>query len=552
MYAHLWNAGVRPSVWTMAPVLSGCESRARQAIVQPPEPTEQPAFPSMNHEHHDIVIIGAGLSGIGMACHLLADDPDADLVILEGRDSLGGTWDLFRYPGIRSDSDMHTLGYDFKPWRNPKAIADGPAILDYIRETAAEHDVERRIEYRQALKSAAWSSADSAWTLAVESAGVTRTICARVLIMCAGYYRYESGHTPEFPGSERFRGTIIHPQHWPRDFDHAGKRIVVIGSGATAVTLVPELAKTAESVTMLQRSPTYMIAFPDVDHIANILRWLLPEQLAYRLTRWKNIRLQRLIFRLARRRPGFVRRLLVGHARRTLGKDYDVDTHFNPAYNPWEQRLCLVPNNDFFDSISAGHATVVTDHIETFTESGLRTRSGLELEADVIVTATGLELQLMGGADFSVDGEPVDFGKRFTYRGTMIDGVPNMVSAFGYINASWTLRADLVARFTCRLLAHMQKSGTAVCTPTRRETDRDMQPQAYLTGFSSGYLLRVMDQLPKQGDREPWLNPQDYLADRARFLDEPLDDGVLVFTPAAATGDMSNTTDAPEKAVATS
>jgi cation diffusion facilitator CzcD-associated flavoprotein CzcO len=350
--------------------------------------------------------------------------------------------------------------------------------------------------------------------------------------MCAGYFRYDRGHRPDFPGEERYGGTLVHPQHWPGDLDYTNRNIVIIGSGATAVTLLPELAKRAEHVTMLQRSPTYMIAFPDRDLIANILRKVLPERLAYRLTRWKNIRLQTFIFKLARKRPNFVRRLLVGHARRMLGKDFDVDRHFNPAYNPWEQRLCLVPNDDLFEAIKSGKASVVTDQIRTFTDTGIELESGERLDADIIVTATGLEISVLGGVQFSVDGEPVDFADRVAYKGVMMRDVPNMISTFGYINASWTLRADLVAQFACRVLDHMQAGDFASVTPRLRASDTDMPMQPYLTGFSSGYLARVMHRLPKQGDREPWLNPQDYLGDRERFLEAPLDDGVLEFAAA--------------------
>lgn len=487
--------------------------------------------------YHDVVIIGAGLSGIGAACHLRAELPDIDFVILEGRERMGGTWDLFRYPGIRSDSDMHTLGYRFKPWKDAKAIADGPAILQYIRETASEHDIEGRIRYRQRLIKAEWSSEDCVWTLNVESGEnrESRQIRCRFLLMCAGYYSYEHGHTPDFPGRERFAGPIVHPQAWPEDLDYSGKRVVVIGSGATAVTLLPELAKSAAHVTMLQRSPTYMIAFPDEDIIANVLGKILPERLAYRITRWKNIRLQAFIFRTARTRPRFARWLLVGHARRTLGPDYDVDKHFNPRYDPWEERLCLIPNSDLFETIRSGRASVVTDRIESFTESGILLESGESIEADIIVTATGLDIVVLGGVEFHVDGKRVEFPKTYTYKGVMIEGVPNMISTFGYINASWTLRADLIARFSCRVLGHMQETGSRQCVPVVRTEDEGMAAQPWVTGFSSGYLQRVMDQLPKQGDREPWLNSQNYFEDREKFLKGALDDGTLRFEGAART-----------------
>ena len=483
-------------------------------------------------EYHDVVIIGAGLSGIGAACHLQASLPDLGYIILEGRDRMGGTWDLFRYPGIRSDSDMHTLGYRFKPWKDAKAIADGPAILAYIRETAAEHGVEKRIRYRHRLVRADWSSDDCVWTLSVETddGEEARQIRCGFLLMCAGYYSYEHGHTPVFPGREQFRGRIVHPQSWPDDLDYGGKRVVVIGSGATAVTLLPELAKQAAHVVMLQRSPTYMIAFPDEDIIANVLGKILPAKLAYRITRWKNIRLQAFIFRVARRRPRFARWLLVGHARRALGPDFDVEKHFNPRYEPWEQRLCLVPNDDLFETIRSGRASVVTDRIRSFTETGILLESGQSVDADIIVTATGLDIVVLGDVDFFVDGTRVDLSGAFTYKGVMIEGVPNMISTFGYINASWTLRADLIARFACRVLGHMRDSGFRKSVPMLRAEDEGMATRPWITGFSSGYLQRVMGELPKQGDRAPWLNSQDYFADRRNFLEGRLDDGVLCFS----------------------
>ena len=484
----------------------------------------------VSSEFHEVVIIGAGLSGIGTACHLKAALPDTDFIILEGRDNLGGTWDLFRYPGIRSDSDMHTLGYRFKPWTEAKAIADGPSILRYLQETAAEHDIDRHIRYRHQLRQAEWSTDDRTWTLTVETDdGEPKQIRCGFLLMNAGYYSYEHGHTPEFAGRERFTGTIVHPQDWPEDLDYDGKRIVVIGSGATAVTLLPELAKRAADVVMLQRSPTYMFSWPDEDAVANFLRKVLPEMLAYRITRWKNIRMQSFVFGFARKRPKLARRFLVGHVRKVLGPDYDVDTHFNPHYDPWEERLCLVPNDDLFETIQSGRASVVTDHIASFTETGIQLESGKHLDADIIVTATGLEVIALGGVDFVVDSEAVDFSKRFAYKGVMMEGVPNMVSTFGYINASWTLRADLVAQFACRLLGSMRERDVHVCTPRLRPEDQGMEVRPWVEGFSSGYLQRVMDDLPKQGDREPWLNPQNYLGDRRRFLRDPLDDGALLF-----------------------
>lgn len=494
----------------------------------------------MNTESCDVIIVGAGLSGIGAAAHLEQECPGKRYLILEGRERLGGTWDLFRYPGIRSDSDMHTLGYDFKPWRAEKAIADGPAILDYIRETAAEHDIDPRIRYGHRVTKAGWSSADAAWTIEAEKTdtGETVVLCGNFLMMCSGYFSYEHGYTPDFPGRERFGGEIVHPQDWPEDLDYAGKRVVVIGSGATAVTLVPAMAGDAGHVVMLQRSPSYVVSRPERDAVANFLRKVLPGRAAYALTRWKNIALQRWFYGRSRRAPGQVKRQLLKWVRDELGDDFDVEKHFTPDYNPWDQRLCVVPNSDLFRALRAGTASVATDEIECFTETGIRLASGEELEADIIVTATGLDLIVLGGVSFTVDGAPVDFAETVTYRGMMYSGVPNMVSVFGYINASWTLRADLIERFACRLINHLEATDTDRVTPRLRPADREMTLQPYVEDFTPGYMLRVIHLFPKQGDREPWTNPQDYRSDRRTFLEAPLEDGVLEFadsgTPAAA------------------
>lgn len=482
-------------------------------------------------ERYDVVIVGAGLSGIGAACHLQQECPTKSYLLLESRKAMGGTWDLFRYPGIRSDSDMHTLGYNFKPWRESKAIADGPAILRYIHETAHEHRVTEHIRYQQQLFRAEWSSADAAWALKVRDTetGEIRTIRCNMLLVCAGYYSYEQAYVPEFPGRDRFAGRIIEPQFWPEKLDYRGKRVVVIGSGATAVTIVPEMARDAEHVVMLQRSPTYVIAQPDEDIVANFLRKVLPEKAAYAITRWKNVTLQQFSFRLARKRPALAKRLLLKWVQKELGPGYDVEKHFTPTYNPWEQRLCLVPNGDLFESIRSGKASVVTDLIDTFTESGIRLQSGRELEADIIVTATGLKLVVLGGIEFEVDGQAVDFSNTLTYKGIMLEGLPNLVSTFGYINASWTLRADLIAGFACRLINFMDAHELRQCTPRVREEDQGMPRQPYIVGFSSGYLQRVMDELPKQGDRPPWLNPQNYKRDQRMLGRAALEDDALVF-----------------------
>jgi cation diffusion facilitator CzcD-associated flavoprotein CzcO len=485
----------------------------------------------MTTEQFDIVIVGAGLSGVGAACHLRMRCPDKSFVILESRDAIGGTWDLFRYPGIRSDSDMHTLGYGFRPWLDSKAIADGPAILHYIRETAAEFGVDRHVRYRHAVRRAEWSSADSQWT--VEAGGPDgrplRFRC-NMLLMCAGYYSYEQGYLPEFEGREDFAGRIVHPQAWPEALDYRGRRVVVIGSGATAMTLVPALARQAGHVVMLQRSPTYVICRPDEDLLAKLLRRFLPARWAYGVTRWKNILLQHLLYRQARAHPARMKRKLIRWAKRELPEGYDVERHFTPAYDPWEQRLCLLPNADLFGAIRAGKASVVTERIDRFTETGIRLASGNTLDADIVVTATGLQLQVLGSVELVVDGRKVDFGNTFAYKGIMLSDVPNLVSTFGYLNASWTLRADLVAEFACRLINRMDRKDADTVVPVLRPGDRDMRQRPWVTGFSSGYIQRMLGALPKQGDREPWLNPQDYLGDLKRFRKAPLDDGVLVFS----------------------
>lgn len=485
----------------------------------------------MSSDYFDVVIIGAGLSGVGSACHLMRECPGKSYVILESRDAMGGTWDLFRYPGIRSDSDMHTLGYSFKPWKAEKAIADGAAILDYIRETAAENGVDKHIRYGHKVVSASWSTEDAAWTLdiALADKGERASIRCNVLHVCAGYYRYEHCHLPEFEGFVDFNGVIIDPQRWPQDLDYSGKRVVVIGSGATAMTIVPEISKKAAGVVMLQRSPTYVISRPDKDVIANVLRKVLPDKAAYAITRWKNVAFQQWLYAQSMRTPEKVRNKLIGWVRDALGPDYDVDTHFTPRYNPWEQRLCLIPNGDLFDAINAGKTEIVTDTIDRFTATGLRLDSGRQLDADIIVTATGLDLVVLGGAEFSVDGQPVDFGETFLYKGIMCSGVPNLLTTFGYLNASWTLRADIIAEFMCRLVNHMDEVGANYFLPRLRDSERDMPQRAWIEGFSSGYIQRVLHKLPKQGDHEPWINPQNYRKDKKMYRGAEIEDGVLKF-----------------------
>lgn len=486
-------------------------------------------------EHVDVVVVGAGISGIGAGYFLQRDCPDRTYVILEGRDSLGGTWDLFRYPGVRSDSDMHTLGYSFKPWTAAKSIADGPSILDYLNETARENGIDSKIRFGHLVTSAEWSSDEARWTITAtrkESNETVRYSC-NFLFMCSGYYSYKSGYTPELPGLTDFAGQVIHPQQWPEDLDYAGKRVLVIGSGATAMTLVPAMAKDAAHVTMLQRSPTYVVARPDHDPVADLLRKVLPASMAYRLTRWKNTTMQQFIYRRTREKPEQVKDALLKGVREALGPEYDVETHFTPSYNPWDQRLCLVPNGDLFESIKSGKASVVTDRIDSFDANGVVLVSGSRIDADIIVTATGLNLVTLGEIDVVVDGEAVDFSKTWTYKGLAYSGVPNLASSFGYINASWTLRADLTCEYVCRLLNHMKATGTDQCTPMLRDSDLDMVPRPWIENFSAGYMQRVMHEMPRQGDREPWINPQNYKRDRKLFRDSPIDDGVMRFTRAS-------------------
>jgi cation diffusion facilitator CzcD-associated flavoprotein CzcO len=447
--------------------------------------------------------------------------------VLEGRAAKGGTWDLFRYPGIRSDSDMYTLGYVFKPWKAAKAIADGPSILAYVNETAAENDIDRHIRYNHMVKRADWDTATAAWTVTAEVNGAPVKFTCNFLFMCSGYYSYKSGYKPEFAGAADFKGRIVHPQEWPADLDHSGKKVVVIGSGATAVTLVPEMARTAEHVTMLQRSPTYVVSRPAEDPAAEWLKARFKPMTAYRITRWKNVLLGMLFFRMARNSPDKVKANILGMVREKLGPDYDVDTHFTPTYNPWDQRLCLVPDDDLFNAIKTGAASVVTDHIERFTPTGILLKSGAEIEADIIVTATGLNLEVLGGAEFAVDGKPVIFSETLSYKGMMYSGVPNLASSFGYTNASWTLKADLTCAYVCRLLNHMTKTGLAQCTPVRKPGDEG--DQDWLDS-SSGYVQRSVHLFPKQGAKAPWKQHQNYALDLMTLKFGKVEDGAMVFS----------------------
>jgi cation diffusion facilitator CzcD-associated flavoprotein CzcO len=477
-------------------------------------------------EHFDVIIVGAGLSGIGAAYHVQSLCSGKSYAILEGRGAIGGTWDLFRYPGIRSDSDMYTLGYSFKPWVAAKAIADGPDILSYVRETATENGIDQHIRFNHKVVDAAWSSVDALWTVQAEQDGAPVRFTCRFLFTCCGYYDYEQGYLPDFPGQADFGGQIVHPQFWPENLDYAGKQVVVIGSGATAVTLVPAMAAKAGHVTMLQRSPTYIVSRPAEDKLANWLRAKLPGKLAYAITRWRNVLLTMYFYQLARKRPAQVKAGILKLVRAELGPDYDVATHFTPSYNPWDQRLCLVPDADLFASIKAGTASIVTDKIEGFTSTGIKLASGAELAADIIVTATGLRLKFIGGLRVSVDGEDVDFPSRFTYKGMMYSGVPNLATAFGYTNASWTLKADLTSEYVCRLINYMDKRGQDFCMPVLNEGD--VLPEPFLD-FTSGYVQRSLHLMPKQGSKTPWRVHQNYALDMMALRFGKVDDGVMSF-----------------------
>jgi len=477
-------------------------------------------------EYLDVLIVGAGISGIDAAYHLQKRCPAKSWLILEARGAIGGTWDLFRYPGVRSDSDMYTLGFPFRPWTGEKAIADGAAIRDYVAATAREFGIDRRIRFGHRVARASWSSAEARWTVDVEAGGEVRRFSCGFLFLCSGYYDYAGGYRPEWPGEARYKGRIVHPQHWPEDLDHAGKRIVVIGSGATAVTLVPALADRAAHVTMLQRSPTYIVARPSRDGVAHWLQRRLPLKAADWATRWKNVLLGIFFFSRARKRPEQVKAAILKLATEALPPGYDVARDFAPAYNPWDQRLCLVPDGDLFAAMRDGRVAVVTDTIGTFTETGVALASGAELAADVVVTATGLAVKLLGGIDLIVDGERVDVAERFSYKGMMLSGVPNLALSFGYTNASWTLKCDLTSRYVCRLLNHMDRRGYAVCVPELGDGAAERRP---MLEFSSGYVRRAAGSLPSQGAKAPWRVHQNYLKDLAAMRLRPLADEAMKF-----------------------
>ena len=480
-------------------------------------------------EHVDVLIVGAGLSGIGAGCHLQDKCPGKTYAILEAREATGGTWDLFRYPGIRSDSDMYTLGYSFRPWAEAKAIADGSSILSYVRKTASDHGVDRNIRFQHRVVRAEWSTGDARWTVEATRTDTQETVrlTCGFLLMCTGYYRYDEGYTPEFQGTDRFKGRIVHPQHWTDDVGYAGKRVVVIGSGATAVTLVPAMAESAAHVTMLQRSPSYIVSLPGEDPIAKLLRRVVPPKVAYPIMRWKNVLLTMLSFQRSRRRPRVMKALLRKGLERQLPPGYDIDTHFKPRYNPWDQRLCLVPDGDLFEAISDGRASVVTDRIATFTETGLELESGAEIEADLIVTATGLNLLPLGDMDITVDGRDVQIPETMGYKGMMLSGVPNMGVALGYTNASWTLKCDLTCEYLCRLLNYMDEHGYRQCTPLN--SDPSVIPEPFID-FNSGYVVRSIDKFPKQGSKAPWRLYQNYARDILALKFGSLEDGAMVFS----------------------
>lgn len=495
----------------------------------------------MKNEILDVLIVGAGLSGIGAAVHLTKRCPGKSFAIVEGRERLGGTWDLFRYPGIRSDSDMYTLGYNFKPWTARKAIADAPSILNYLHETVDEYKLKERIRFNRKVVSASWSSAEALWTVSLKHGdGSDSTIKCNFLHMCSGYYSYDEAHSPDFPGKAAFAGQIVHPQFWPETMDYAGKKVVVIGSGATAVTLVPSMAETAGHVTMLQRSPTYIVSLPGEDKWALRFRKILPGKLAYLFTRWKNVLWGLFTFNLARNKPKAFKKRLLDMVKEEMGENVDM-THFTPSYNPWDQRLCLVPDGDLFRTIKSGKASIVTDQIERFKEDGIVLKSGETLEADIIVTATGLKMLTGGSAAFEVDGEPVVFGEKINYKGVMFSGVPNFGMTMGYTNASWTLKADLTSEYVCRLINFMDKNDTPIATPIL-PADGSVGTEPMLD-FTSGYVQRAMKDLPKQGDRKPWRLNQNYPKDIINLRHKTVDDGVLVFTKAE-----SSSSDVPQNA----
>ncbi|MEO6885091.1 MAG: NAD(P)/FAD-dependent oxidoreductase [Jatrophihabitantaceae bacterium] len=483
----------------------------------------------MPTEHVDVLIIGAGLSGIGAACHLTRECPGKTYRIVERRQAIGGTWDLFRYPGIRSDSDMMTFSYNFRPWTSTKVLSDGEAIREYVVDTAKKYGVPQHIRFGRQVINGNWSSADQRWTLTAlnEASGETETFTANFIIGCTGYYNYDKGYEPDFPGRDEFAGQIVHPQRWPEDLDYAGKRVVVIGSGATAVTLVPAMAKIAAHVTMLQRSPTWIVSLPSEDNISATLRKVLPARVVHKLARQRNILIQRATYTLFRSNPTVARKIVLAGVKRQLGPNIDVK-HFTPSYDPWTQRLCVIPDGDLFRVLRKGKASVVTAQIETFTKTGIRLKSGDELEADIVVTATGLQIQMLGGAHLSVDGVSRPLRETVTYKGVMVEGVPNAAMIFGYTNASWTLKADIASEYICRLINHMDKRGSKVAVPNAPYDVRG--GDSIMGGLDSGYVRRGNDLMPRQGTEQPWMVLNNYLRDAPTLRNKPIDDGLLQFT----------------------
>ena len=486
----------------------------------------------MNAQHFDVLIIGAGLSGIGTACHLQAELPQLTVAVLERRQRVGGTWDLFRYPGVRSDSDMYTFGFEFRPWLDVKVLADGPSIQQYIADTAAEFGIDDKIHYGLTVLAAEWSSVESRWTVTAQhdTAEHPRTYTCRYLISCTGYYNHDAGYLPAFPGADRFTGSVVHPQFWPEDLDYAGKNVVVIGSGATAVTLIPAMADDVEHITMLQRSPSYIFTLPAVDRISGFLGRFLPEKWVYGLARKRNIAVQRRLYQACRRWPERMRRILLWLVRQQVGPAVDM-SHFTPTYMPWDERLCAVPNGDLFKALKSGRASVVTDHIEMFTERGILLKSGRELEADIIVTATGLNVQMLGGIQLFVDGEPRELHDQMTYKAVLIEDIPNLAWIVGYTNASWTLKSDIAARYLCRLFKYMAAHGHTVAIP--RDATGARLDVGMFNQLNSGYVQRAQETLPRQGSTPPWKVLMDYEQDRTMLLDDPVDDGLLEFDTAA-------------------
>lgn len=494
----------------------------------------------MTIEHFDVIIVGAGLSGISGAYHVQTKCPQRSYVVLEGRSAIGGTWDLFRYPGVRSDSDMHTLGYGFHPWADPQAIADGPSILNYINETAEKFHIDENIRFSHMVRRASWSTADARWTVEAEQ-GLEQTpvrFTCNFLYMCSGYYDYKQGHAPAWLGMDEFAGQIVHPQHWPETLNYADKRVVVIGSGATAVTLIPAMADETEHITMLQRSPSYIAPRPSQDKIADWIARRFPDRMARWLTRWKYILEGIYYYQIARRFPKAAKQQMVQLAQQALGPDIDVDKHFTPTYDPWDQRVCVAPDGDLFKAIRSGRASVATDHIDAFTETGIRLQSGEELEADIVVTATGLKVQLMGGMEIVVDGERVNLAETTSYKGTMYSDVPNLASAFGYTNASWTLKCELIAEFVCRLLNYMKKHGYVQCTPRRDRLALAKKPAVNLT---SGYIQRAASALPRQSDQKPWKINQNYFLDLMDLRMSRVNDGAIEFRRPGESASRSDT-----------